>query len=97
MTDLSAHLLNSTKPFLMSNKQENHFTDKNPWDGDGERWGGRGCSSEDREWVSSVGKRHPCRELVLWGILRSQTCSKSQRNMIVSQIQKDHVENNHRR
>lgn len=40
MTDFSAHLLNSTKPFLTSNKQENHFTDKKPWNGDGERWEG---------------------------------------------------------
>ena len=46
--------------------------------------GGRGCSWEDREWVSSVGNRHPCRELVLWGVLRSQTCNKNQRNTTVS-------------
>ena len=88
MTDLSAHLLNSTKPFLTSNTQENHFTDKKPWNGDGERWGGRGCSLEDKEWVSSVGSRHPCRKLVLRGILRSQTCSENQRNMTSHRFKK---------
>lgn len=36
------------------------------------------------EWISLLGNRHPCTELVLWGILRSQTCSKNQRNMTVS-------------
>lgn len=46
------------------------------------------------EQISLVGNKHLCTELVL----RSQTCSKNQRNIdSVSQIQKDHVENNHRR
>lgn len=49
MTDLSAHLLDSTKPFLTSDEQENHYSDKKPWDGDGERLGEEGDEGwEDR-------------------------------------------------
>lgn len=36
------------------------------------------------KWISLVGNAHLCTELVLFGIPRSQTCSKNQRNMIAS-------------
>lgn len=36
------------------------------------------------ECTSLVGNTHLCTELVLWGIPRSQTYSKNQRNMSVS-------------
>lgn len=31
---LSVYLLESTRPFLTSNQQENHFGDKKSWDGE---------------------------------------------------------------
>lgn len=53
--------------------------------GMGRGWERRGMKAgKIGEWISLLGNRHPCTELVLWGILRSQTCSKNQRNMTVS-------------